>query len=1814
MKASGRGQTFLKKGSSPAPPFPRLLWGLGKSLFAPSAKKEIQEVRAREGEPCVKGVPLAFFLSQCFFGQRGQAFEVRADNEPGVVQGLEFAGNAAAGFIEDGAGVAEAFAGRGGAAGDKGEKRLGVTGGGHDLGELFFGAAADFADEHEGAGLHIVFDELETLGKRAAYERIATHADAHGLADAGGAEAGGGLIGEGAGAGEQGDGPGGKDLPGHDADFGLPRHDDARGVGPEKPQTGRRYCLAHIEHLGLGDAFGNADDVGDGVVHGFQHGVRGKSGRHEDDGRVERPGLSRCLGHAVENRHTVDGLPAFVRRDAGYNLGAVLQHELHVAHGGAAGDALDQQPGAAAQAEFGQRGGQGLLFPRQFRLLNLFDSRHAGGLVFGERIQRSAGGQLLQDAHGLAHFAGQVDGIVSKTFEYRASCLGAVSGQARHQRLGRRRSGQSFGHGPGYGLAGDDAAEQIEEDHFHAIVGKEHVKGFGHTLLVRGAAQVHKVTGAQARIVEQVHGGHGEAGAVGHESHPTVQTQIGKPGGARRVFLRRQVRGLVKSFQGGVYVGHGVVDFHLAVQRHPLSAVRVYERVDFQKEQAIGFDGVEAFADEDLESRPQSFELFRCVVGEVRSGREKMEERGADLMLRKPAARGRGREILHQRTASGRGLLFHIHTAAASHGEGDAFAVARDHEGEVELAVEPSCRLYTHQRHGFAVDLHGKQLFADAGELVRVFHADHATAFAPAAGEDLGLDVPGADAQRFEGRCVLRKEQLAGGHGNASLLQQLFGNVLVTQHEKVASVLFPNEFPVDACTSSLAGHGVHEQPIPQEFESMTSTISLTKWPEQSAMPLVDAAQTPWPRRLIVELTTRCNQRCPMCVKQSPGCGIEEGHMDWSVFQRLLPSFPQLDSLVLSGIGEPMLYPQLVEAVALARSSMPSDSRIAFQSNGVILGSSKGEDKAAVLMDAGLDSICLSVDSADPEEYRRLRPGGETSLLERAFSALRNARQRTGARFAIGVETVLLRDTLEALPTVLRWAAERGADYALVSHMLPFHPDMEPQAAWEWHTDEAIALFREYEALARSEGLSLAEHSRIAFKYTKSDEEKRLCDLVATMQREADARGLTIHPERLISAADHLEDTARRIHATMAKAREVAGAYGLDLRLPQVMPAQQRRCEFVESGAAFVALDGGVHPCHFLWHNAAIHRNAAQRILPARRFGSLRESDLFAIWNDPEYVQFRAAALRYDYPFCGSCRLGPCNLVEDADFDADCTGIQVPCGECPWALGLLQCLSQAGFFPCFFFQPDSSEKKREGHLFRASQPHGLDALMRLMRNRCPSRYLFYSSHRAGLRAPPWRGSLDVLSRRQRALSRASSRLWKMRSCPTRWFTPRRSIMARAEGVTSESRRTLPCEAQRCCTDFNAFTAVESTNGTWWKRTMNTLGGRCKAESRDWKRSATPKKNGPSISQTCTPSGTAWVVVQVASSSSAESMRVTSHMRRMKSSAASTTPTETATVRSTSTVMPKVRHMTATSDLGARMSRRNLRASLMSQETTTSTAARLARGMYEARSASSSTKASSTPAWMMPAMGENAPARMLVTVRAIAPVAGMPPKSTEPMLAAPCAESSTLELCVSPVMPSATTAESRDSIPASRAMVSASGRRVWMRSKVISGRTISGMARGMPPNLLPMVSTSSPRIHTARAASTTPTTGPGMRGLNLRMRMMEARARTAMATVFGLMVPACWKQADHFSTNWGGTSAMDRPKKSFICEEKMSTAMPAVNPVVTGQGIYLMSVPNRKKPKISSSTPAISVVSTRPSYPCLKMMEQMITTKAPVGPPI
>ncbi len=420
-----------------------------------------------------------------------------------------------------------------------------------------------------------------------------------------------------------------------------------------------------------------------------------------------------------------------------------------------------------------------------------------------------------------------------------------------------------------------------------------------------------------------------------------------------------------------------------------------------------------------------------------------------------------------------------------------------------------------------------------------------------------------------------------------------------------------------------------------------------------------------PSKLFVEVTSRCNLRCAMCPRQAPGGRDHDGDLDEEVFERLVPAFPRTEALVLNGVGESLLHPKLERFVERARRDLPGSAWIGFQSNGQLLG----RDRARGLVRAGVDRVCLSADAVVPDDFARLRTGGQQSAVERGLEQLHAAAGAEGRRLALGVEFVAMRDNVDQLPELVRWAAKHHVEFIIVTHLLPYAKEMIRAAAFEPSTDAARAVFEEWRARAAAEGVDLGRYRELFLRFRRSPAEDLVITWVRRMVEDATSRGVTLHLERLLASDPAL---APRVEAAFAAAARAAGEAGIDLRLPASVPTNQRRCEFVEGGAAFVSWDGDVHPCYFLWHRTHCFVGGTEKRVAPLSFGSLRTNDLLSIWNGERFRAFRDEVVRYEYPFCHDCNVALCADVREEVVE-DCHLGAVPCAACMWCTGIFQCL-------------------------------------------------------------------------------------------------------------------------------------------------------------------------------------------------------------------------------------------------------------------------------------------------------------------------------------------------------------------------------------------------------------------------------------------------------------------------------------------------------------------------------------------------------------
>lgn len=432
-------------------------------------------------------------------------------------------------------------------------------------------------------------------------------------------------------------------------------------------------------------------------------------------------------------------------------------------------------------------------------------------------------------------------------------------------------------------------------------------------------------------------------------------------------------------------------------------------------------------------------------------------------------------------------------------------------------------------------------------------------------------------------------------------------------------------------------------------------------------PLPPPALREVPTKLFVETTTRCNLNCFMCVKQTPQSDICEGDLSPELFTLLEPAFPHLDALLLNGVGEPLLNRHLESFIRKARAKMPGSGSIGFQSNGLLMS----ELRALSLVEAGLDRVCISIDAISPDQFHKMREGGAVHKVDRALTALARAKKLCNRpEVEVGIEFVAMQSNLKGLPETLEWAASRGVSFALVTHVLPYDERHAHEAMFCKVTDQALVLYRSYQAKAARLGIDLKRYPEIRFKYGRNRKDQAVVAMIEKMKAEAAEREIMLDLQKLF------EVEPRRIDETLEvfdAAREVARKTGLDLRLPEITLSQQRKCNFIEDGGAFVTWTGDIAPCYFLWHGYDCFASGWNQTVKTKVFGNVVGQDLLRIWNDPDFRSFREAALGYEYSYCASCSVAPCDYVQTEAFEQDCHIRNVQCGSCLWNAGIFQCL-------------------------------------------------------------------------------------------------------------------------------------------------------------------------------------------------------------------------------------------------------------------------------------------------------------------------------------------------------------------------------------------------------------------------------------------------------------------------------------------------------------------------------------------------------------
>ena len=178
----------------------------------------------------------------------------------------------------------------------------------------------------------------------------------------------------------------------------------------------------------------------------------------------------------------------------------------------------------------------------------------------------------------------------------------------------------------------------------------------------------------------------------------------------------------------------------------------------------------------------------------------------------------------------------------------------------------------------------------------------------------------------------------------------------------------------------------------------------------------------------IELTTRCPLLCKMCPRDA-ATQWHTGDMQIDDFMKLVPYLRDVETAVLEGWGEPLLYRDLPKVIRLVKEAH-------CQTGFVTSGWGLDEDRILELIDAGVDFIGFSLAGATPGTHNVIRANSNLHSVLRSIQVFQEVKARRKLTCPkLYIVFLILRDNLAELPLVVDCAKESGIDEIAVVNLI-----------------------------------------------------------------------------------------------------------------------------------------------------------------------------------------------------------------------------------------------------------------------------------------------------------------------------------------------------------------------------------------------------------------------------------------------------------------------------------------------------------------------------------------------------------------------------------------------------------------------------------------------------------------------------------------------------------------------------------------------------------------------------------------------------------
>jgi MoaA/NifB/PqqE/SkfB family radical SAM enzyme len=311
----------------------------------------------------------------------------------------------------------------------------------------------------------------------------------------------------------------------------------------------------------------------------------------------------------------------------------------------------------------------------------------------------------------------------------------------------------------------------------------------------------------------------------------------------------------------------------------------------------------------------------------------------------------------------------------------------------------------------------------------------------------------------------------------------------------------------------------------------------------------------------IEITTRCPLACRMCIRHSLSEWVS-ADMSLNNFEKLVPYFHDVETIILQGWGEPLLHTDLCAMIRAAKAGTGSgrgSARLAGAQAPAVgfVTSGKGLtcEYSAALMDAGIDFIGFSFAGSTVKTHEAIRINSDFQELVHAVDAFNELKKKRGLP---GLRThivyLMLKDNLNDIPALPRLARDIGIQEIVLTNVI---------------------------------------HVTNTWQDT----------------------------QRIFSCEGH-DDTGKILSAAEEEARKL----GVHLRLPALSPIETPVCAENPLTNLYISSAGDVSPCVFLYPPTSprftrIFCGQTHQVDQVR-FGNLFSEPFSDIWEQADYAAFR----------------------------------------------------------------------------------------------------------------------------------------------------------------------------------------------------------------------------------------------------------------------------------------------------------------------------------------------------------------------------------------------------------------------------------------------------------------------------------------------------------------------------------------------------------------------------------------------------------------